>query len=213
MKNVDVYWSHQSPYCYFALDRILRLRGRSDVDINLKPVLPGVIRNPEVFYDEPEVEQQYFVVDTHRTAAFLGLPYDEANPYPVEFQPNTLYHAAEEQPRVNDLYYLTEAANDLGQGWEFLDGVTRLIWDGHNKNWHKGNKLEEAIESVGIDYRVVRESADANKRVYDQRFANNHEELLALGHNGVPTFGYKNEAFFGQDRFDQLLWRMGVTLP
>jgi len=213
LKVVDVYWSHQSPYCYFALDRILQLRSKPDITINLKLVLPGVIRNPEVFYDEPEVEQQYFVVDTHRTAAYLGLPYDEAQPYPVEFQQISLYQAAKEQPRVNDLYYLTAAANDLGHGWEFLDAVTRLIWDGQHKNWHQGDKLRDAIESAGIDCQTIRSSADANEKLYDQQFANNHEELLALGHNGVPTFGYRNEAFFGQDRFDQLLWRIGITLP
>ncbi len=115
MKIVDVYWSHQSPYCYFALDRILQLDERKDTRVNLKLVLPGVLRNPEVFYDVPIVEQRYFDLDTHRTAEFLGLPYGEAQPYPIEFQPGTLYRAAENQPRVFKLYYLTAAANHMTQ--------------------------------------------------------------------------------------------------
>lgn len=31
---------------------------------------------------------------------------------------------------------------------------------------------------------------------------------LAAGHRGVPTVIFAGEAFFGQDRFDVLMWRM-----
>ena len=99
MKKVDVYWSHQSPYCYFAMDRILALNFQPDVDVVLRPVLPGVLRMPEIFADASEIEQRYFDLDTKRTAAFLGLPYGEARPNPVEFQLGTLFRAAKEQPR------------------------------------------------------------------------------------------------------------------
>ena len=40
----------------------------------------------------------------------------------------------------------------------------------------------------------------------------NNEALLAAGHWGVPCFVVGGEPFYGQDRFDQLLWRLGVTL-
>ena len=213
MKIVDVYWSHQSPYCYFALDRILQLGKHEDVQVQLKLVLPGVLRNPEVFYDTPLVEQRYFDLDTHRTAAFLGLPYGEARPYPIEFQAGTLFRAAENQPRVFELYYLTAAANEKGHGWAFLDQVTRFIWNGKHENWHQGNALREAIEKVGIDYAELPKMAAENSASYDDEFAQNHDRLLETGHNGVPTFAYDNEPFFGQDRFDQLLWRMGISLP
>lgn len=213
MKIVEVYWSHQSPYCYFALDRILQLGELNDVQVELKLVLPGVLRNPEVFYDAPLVEQRYFYLDTQRTAEFLGLPYGEAQPYPIEFQPDNLYRATENQPRVFKLYYLTAAANETGHGWAFLNQVTRLIWDGKHKDWHKANALQEAIEKANIDYAELSKQAAENSTKYDSEFAQNHERLLETGHNGVPTFGYKNEPFFGQDRFDQLLWRMGISLP
>ena len=213
MKIVDVYWSHQSPYCYFALDRILQLCERQNVQVNLKPVLPGVLRNPEVFSDAPLVEQRYFDLDTHRTAEFLGLPYGEAQPYPIEFQSGTLFRAAENQPRIFKLYYLTAAANDTDHGWEFLNRVTRLIWGGNHKDWHKANALQEAIEKADLDYDELSKMAAENITKYDSEFALNHKRLLETGHNGVPTFAYENEPFFGQDRFDQLLWRMDISLP
>ncbi len=212
MKNVDVYWSHQSPYCYFSLDRILKLIENDQVNVVLKPVLPGVLRNPEVFYDASEAKQRYFDIDTHRTSGFLGIPYAEARPNPVEFVPGTLYRATSKQPRVYLLYYLTAAANEMGKGWIFLNQITRLIWDGKNQNWHETSTMQKAIESAGLDYNKLKQLADTHSQAYDQEFADNHSNLLEAGHWGVPTYVYNNESFFGQDRFDQLLWRMGVQL-
>jgi len=212
LKIVDVFWSYQSPYCYFALDRILQLGKLKNVQVELKLVLPGVLRNPEVFYDTPLVEQGYFNLDTHRTAEFLGLPYGEARPYPIEFQPGTLFRATENQPRIFKLYYLSAAANEMGRGWAFLNQVTRLIWDGNRKDWHEANALQEAIKKAGINYAELIKLSTENREKYKIEFGRNHDQLLETGHNGVPTFAFNNEPFFGHDRFDQLLWRMNVTL-
>jgi len=32
--------------------------------------------------------------------------------------------------------------------------------------------------------------------------------MYAAGHWGVPLMVYRDEPFYGQDRFDQLLWRI-----
>ena len=209
-KVVNIYWSHQSPYCYFALDRILALNARQDVDVILRLVLPGVLRIPDVFADAPEIEQRYFALDVHRTAAFLDLPYGEARPNPVEFESGTLFRAAQTQPRLYRLYYLTAAAIEHGRGWAFLDQVTRLIWDGTTRDWYAGNALQSAIERAGLNHSELTQRADEGVRGFDAVFVSNHEALLASGHWGVPTFVYEGEPFFGQDRFDQLLWRMGI---
>jgi 2-hydroxychromene-2-carboxylate isomerase len=120
MKTVDVYWSHQSPYCYFSLDRILRLRENSEVTVVLKPVLPGVLRNAAKFTDASTLKEQYFHLDTQRTADDLNLPFSPANPNPVQFQTGTMFRAASVQPRVYELYYQTAASNEMGLGWEAL---------------------------------------------------------------------------------------------
>ncbi|MDJ0608961.1 MAG: DsbA family protein [Kiloniellales bacterium] len=208
-KRVEVFWSHQSPYCYFALDRILALDRRADVEVVLRPVLPGVLRIPEVFQDATELEQRYFDLDVRRTAAFLGLPYGEARPNPVAFQPGTLFRAAGAQPRVHRLYRLTAAADAGGRGWAYLDQVTRLIWDGTSRDWDRGRALDQAAERAGLDPAALNRAAETRGPEFDRGFAANHEALLASGHWGVPTFVLEGEPFFGQDRFDQLLWRLG----
>ena len=211
MKTIRAYWSHQSPYCYFALDRLLALNARPDTSVELCPVLPGVIRDGTLFADRDPIEERYFLLDVARTAEFLGLPYAEANPYPVNFAPGTMYRAAADQPRVFELYNLTAAAIDIGRGWAFLDVVTRLIWDGRTPGWDQDGKFDAALTSAGFDCRALRRSADQNRLRFEQSFTINRQRMLAAGHWGVPMFEFDGEPFYGQDRFDQLLWRINES--
>ncbi len=211
MKIVDFFWSHQSPYCYFTLDRLIKLNKYDGVEVRLNVVLPGVLRIADTFADRGQLEIDYFNHDVRRTAEFLGLDFGEANPYPVEFKTGSKWVAAAEQPRIDKLNYLTQAANELGQGWAFLDQVARLIWDGKTKNWHLDNHFQLAVERTGIEYPQLVEHMKNNKHTYDAIFAANQEKMFSAGHWGVPCYVYKNEAFYGQDRFDQLIWRLGIN--
>ena len=211
MKTVEFFWSHQSPYCYFALDRLLKLNQCDEVEVKLNVVLPGVLRIPDTFVERSELEINYFNHDVGRTADFLNLSFGEANPNPVDFLPGTMWVAAKEQPRIDQLNYLTQAANDLGQGWVFLDKVSRLIWDGKTRNWHTGHHLKLSIEQAGINYSDLLSHLEQNKQNYDALFASNHQKMIESGHWGVPCYVYNNEAFYGQDRFDQLIWRLGIS--
>lgn len=210
MKCVEVYWSHQSPYCYFVLDRLLELAARADVALELRLVLPGLLRNAAAFRDRSRTEQEYFLRDTRRTAAFLGLPYGEPRPYPLELQSGSLYRAAANQPRIGRLNHLTLAAAEVDAAWPFLDRVTRLIWDGKTAGWDEGPALGEAIALAGLELADLETRArDAAER-YEEILAANHQRLIQAGHWGVPVFVYDGEPFYGQDRFDQLLWRIGM---
>ena len=40
----------------------------------------------------------------------------------------------------------------------------------------------------------------------------NHQAMLKIGHWGVPLMAHNGEPFYGQDRFDQLIWRLGIEL-
>ena len=77
--KIEFFGSPQSPYCYFALDRIEALMCDLKVQVVMHPVLPGVTRIPDT-YDRSEKERAYFEQDVARTARFLNLPYDEAVP-------------------------------------------------------------------------------------------------------------------------------------
>jgi 2-hydroxychromene-2-carboxylate isomerase len=42
----------------------------------------------------------------------------------------------------------------------------------------------------------------------DLEISMNQDAQREGGHYGVPLMVFDNEPFFGQDRFDQLIWRM-----
>ncbi len=206
-QSVTLYWSLRSPYCYFVLDRALAMASRPDVVLNLRIVLPGVFRFPKRFAEQGEQRFTYFFLDCKRTAEFLGLPYARPRPDPVLFEPDGR-HASQDQPFIYRLSHLALLANRRGKGLDFLDHVMRLLWDGRTKNWDRGDKLAQAVASAGLDLDEL-DAAIAKQRdsLQDELLANG-EALVACGHWGVPTFVVDGEPFFGQDRFDQVLWRL-----
>ncbi|GAB5468399.1 MAG: 2-hydroxychromene-2-carboxylate isomerase [Rhodospirillales bacterium] len=194
--------SLQSPYCYFALDRLEALRRRG-WRVELRPVAPGILRLPDLFRDRPEIEQRYFATDVSRTAAFLGLPYAEADPYPVAMRPGTLYQAAEAQPRIDRLHGLLHLAVRAGCGFEVYAALMRLIWSGKTGGWDGSGALDALAARFALDLPPARRDPAT-----EALLAENHAALLAAGHWGVPCFVFEDEAFYGQDRIDQLVWRL-----
>ena len=92
----------------------------------------------------------------------------------------------------------------------FIEQVGRLIWGGSVAGWHEGNHLAEATARAGLDLaeldRQIEPSAEAER--LDALIAANQDAQREGGHYGVPLMVFEGEPFFGQDRFDQLQWRM-----
>ena len=208
-RTVEVWYSLQSDYCYFLIDRLLKLPAAS-VQVVLRPVLGLVLRMPEATAHRSKLEQDYFVTDTKRTAAFLGLPHAYPEPSPIQFEPSSLWVASKEQPRIERLYRLFVGANRVGKGLAFLDCIGRGLWDGSQPGWDRSPFISEALGGIGLDHdRVLRENDWPG---VDAELSRNHQAMLDAGHWGVPLMVFEGEPFYGQDRFDQLLWRMGIEL-
>ena len=208
-QRVDVWYSLQSDYCYFLLDRLLKLSS-AGVDVIIRPVLGIVLRMPEATRNRGKIEQQYFWTDTKHTAEYLGLPHAYPDPSPIQFKPGSAWIAAEEQPHVERLYRLFVGANRQEKGLAFLDVVGRGLWDGTNPGWDGSSFLPDAMSKLGLVHDKVMEQTDWSSA--QDELKSNHKAMLEVGHWGVPLMAYKREPFYGQDRFDQLIWRMGVKL-
>lgn len=205
MPQVDIYYSTQSDYCYFLIDRLLGLPEQG-VEVHIRPVLGGVLRQPQRYLHRDQLEQEYFATDTQRVADYLGLPYAYPDPSPIQFKPGSLWIAEPHQPRNELLNRLFVASVEAGHGLDFLDKVVRHLWDGSAPNWHEGDFLERAIKGIGLDMHellVGTSWSDAQKQL-----DNNEADMLQAGHWGVPLMVLDGEPFYGQDRFDHLLWRL-----
>jgi 2-hydroxychromene-2-carboxylate isomerase len=206
--RVDVWYSLQSDYCYFLLDRLIWLSQR-EVDVVIRPVLGIVLRMPQATKDRGEVEQRYFKTDTERTAAYLQLPYAYPDPSPIQFEPGSVWIATREQPLIERLYRLFVGASRAGKSMAFLDHIGRGLWNGANPSWDQSGFLDDGVARIGLQHDQVLESAHWPDVAHE--LENNHDAMLDHGHWGVPLMVYKGEPFYGQDRFDQLLWRMGIN--
>ena len=140
---VDVFWSMRSPYCYISLDRCLALRQDYDIDLVLRPVYPIAIRDTAYFTGISEYMYYripYQGIDTVRSAQFAGMPYLYPRPDPVLQEPNFgPVKPFDEQVLIQKLTRTAVAACDQGLGWEYLNQVSRMMWNGMVNGWDQGD--------------------------------------------------------------------------
>jgi 2-hydroxychromene-2-carboxylate isomerase len=209
---VDVYWSMRSPYCYIALDRLLELREDYDIELNFRPIWPIAIKDPKFFVGIQkymEYRVPYQDLDTLRSAEFAGVPYRYPDPDPVRQKPNFgAVLPMDQQDDIKVLTYTAVAAAEMGKGWEYLDQVSRMMWNGSIRGWNKGDHLKDAIDRAGIDGAKLIAEVKANPKKYDALIDRNQKGQDKAGFGGVPLMVLNDEPFFGQDRIDQLIWRL-----
>lgn len=205
--SVDLYWSFRSPYSYIVTPRVVALAREFDVDVNVRIVHPAAIRNPDYFRHMNPLARPYFLIDSARAAAFHNLPFRRPVPDVIAQDPKSLKIAAE-QPLAVRLGRLGAAAAEAGKGLAFIDEVSRLLWNGETDNWHQGDHLAKAAARAGLDLAALDKAIAERPGHYDACLKDNDAALRAAGHWGVPVFVFEGEPFFGQDRFDLLLWRL-----
>ncbi|RXJ71723.1 disulfide bond formation protein DsbA [Veronia nyctiphanis] len=178
-KAIQVYWSLRSPYSYIGLVRVRKLAEKYGVEVEIKPVLPMVMRRMQV----PPTKKFYIIKDVKR----------EANRYGIEFG----FISDPLGAGVERCYALYQFAKDQGKGNQYLEACARAAWaEGTDLSTNKG--LKRVVESVELDWR------GASTQVNDQRWRfwaqENLLELYSKGLWGVPSFSYGDTSVFGQDK-------------
>jgi 2-hydroxychromene-2-carboxylate isomerase len=202
----DLYWSFRSPYSFLAIGRYRELTETHDLAIDLKPVYPLAIRQPDFFERNHPNWLGYTMRDVARLSQFLDVPMAPPRPDPI-VQDIATRRIAAEQPYIFRLVRLGQAAARRGRGLEFCDEAARLIWGG-TQNWHEGDHLAGAAERAGLNLVELDAEAAADAETLDAEIAANQAALEAAGHWGVPTLVFQREPFFGQDRIALAQWRM-----
>ncbi len=205
--SYDLYWSFRSPYSYFVTKRLVALEREHDVRCNVRVVYPIAVRQPEFFDNNDPLWLSYFMRDIFRCAEFLGLPFGWPSPDPVVMDMATRTYP-KEQPYIYRLSQLGQAATEAGRGLAFLDEVSALIFGGAVRDWHLGDHLAHAAQRAGLDLAVLDDQIAANPDHYDSAIKASQDAQRVGGHYGVPLMVFDGEPFFGQDRFDQMKWRM-----
>jgi 2-hydroxychromene-2-carboxylate isomerase len=203
----DFYFSFRSPYSYLATPQIAALCARYDVVADVRIVRPIAVRIPGFFKQVNPLWPPYLARDTRRVAERLGIPYAWPRPDPIVMNLAT-GEVPQEQPYIMRISRLGAAAVEAGRGLEFLVEAGRVIWSGQVHDWHQGDHIAGAIAAAGLDPQALEAAASAEAERYDAVIAGHEDAQLAAGHWGVPLFVFEGEPFFGQDRIEDLVWRM-----
>jgi 2-hydroxychromene-2-carboxylate isomerase len=186
--TLHFYVSLRSPYTYLAIGRVRRLAEHYGAALQLRFVLPMVMRGLAV----PLAKRLYIVRDAKREAERLGLRFgDIADPVgvPTERGLAVLHHAI---------------AQGRGAAFaeSFLQGVFAEGLDAGSRRGLLAIAARAGVGTAAVDAALAdpswRAVAEANRR-----------ELLALGLWGVPSFRVDDRpALWGQDR----LWMLEQDL-
>ena len=177
--SLTMYYSARSPYSYLGLERAVRLCQKYQCQLEVKPVLPMMMRGLPV----PKSKKMYIFHDTKRQAKLFNIPYGKvADPL---------------GKAVENCYALFEFASQQGKAIDFLLAFGKAV-NSQGVFADQTNGLRSIVEPLGFDWQQVKPYLD-NQR-WRQWAAQNLQELSAFGLWGVPCFQYKQLVTWGQDR-------------
>ncbi|TXI12913.1 MAG: 2-hydroxychromene-2-carboxylate isomerase, partial [Rhizobium sp.] len=156
---------------------------RYDIQMVWRGVRPMAMRGQPL----PRSKQFYILRDTAREADRLGMPFGKIHDPLGE--------------GVWRCLTIAEHAKSVGRLPEFVLAASRASWaEGIDVN--QDAPLRAICEKTGLDWNDC--SAAIGNAEYRQRVEDNTARLGTLGQWGVPTFLFRGEAFWGQDRIQDL---------
>lgn len=193
-KIIDYYFSPTSPWTYFGHGRFVALAGRHGATVSVKPVDLGGSIFPVTgglpVHKRPKARQDYRLLELKRWSAYLDLP---LNPRPRFF------------PVAGSPAARMIVAADLAHGAAAaLDVAVRIlaaVWV-EDRDIADSKTLAAIAAAAGLDAAALAERAGTDE--VERRYQANTEEALARGVFGAPSYIYRNELFWGQDRLEFL---------
>jgi 2-hydroxychromene-2-carboxylate isomerase len=181
--TVDFFFSFRSPYSYLAGPRGFALADRYDVAVRFRGVIPMAMRGQAV----PRAKQLHTMRDVKREAVRLGMPFGPVHD-PIG-------------AGAMRCLLVSEHAVEAGREREFVLEASRAIW-ARGADVSRDGPLRSICEAAGLDWAAC--AAALEDPAIRARVDANTEELLGLGHWGVPVFAFGGELFWGQDRIEDL---------
>lgn len=195
-KTIDYYFSPMSPWTWLGHDRLVALAGKHGASIDVKPVdygrifpqsggLPLAKRAPQ--------RQKYRLVELERWREYLGVP---LTIQPKHFPYDTLAAAL--------LILAVKRAVGGDAALNLTGAILRGCWV-EERNMADEGELKAALVAQGLDSGLLAESKDGACAAEHDHLT---QEAIERDVFGAPTYVYRDEPFWGQDRLDLLAWRL-----
>lgn len=177
---IELYLSFRSPYSYVAIPQFLELRDRYGIEVDVRPVLPMVMRGLPV----PRAKRLYIARDAKREADRLRVPLGRVcDPLGKGIG--------------NAMAVFHHCAGPRGIGLDFFHSIAKGSWS-EGRDIAQLPELIELAERGGVGEADVRAAiAEGGWKEWAQ---SNRDALTEAGLWGVPSFRIGGYATWGQDR-------------
>jgi 2-hydroxychromene-2-carboxylate isomerase len=189
-KSVDYYFSPMSPWTYLGHARFAAMARKHGATVAVKPVDYGRIFPVSGGLPLPKrapQRQAYRLVELARWRDHLGVP---LNVQPKFFPFDTKLAT-----------FAIIAAADADSAMKLAEAIMRACW-AEEKNMADETSLSAVIRASGLDADALLRKARTPEIA--ARFDAFTEEAIARQVFGAPTYVYRDELFWGQDRLDFL---------
>ena len=196
-KTIDYYFSPVSPWTYLGHARFTEIARRHGASIAPKPVDYGRIfplSGGLPVAKRPPQRQAYRLVELERWRNHLGVP---MNIQPKYFPYDT---------RLATLAII--AAGDADKAMKLAGAFLRGCW-AEERNMADEAEVHAVIRGAGLNSGALLTQANAPETA--SRYEAFTDEAIARQVFGAPTYVYKDELFWGQDRLEFLDRALATT--
>ena len=189
-KIIDYYLSPMSPWTYLGHARFQAIAKKHGASIQVKPVDVGRIfpvSGGLPVSKRPPQRQAYRLVELTRWSGFLGVPlnlHPKFFPYDAQLATHVIL-----------------AADSSDAAMRLTGAMLSGCWK-DEKNMADEKEIERAIRQCGTDPGALLSRARSPEIA--ARYEALNEEAIARQVFGVPTYVYRDELFWGQDRLEFL---------
>jgi len=192
-RNVEYFFTPVSPFTYLGHDRFVAIAGRHGVSIDVKPVDLGpvfAVSGGVPLKQRAPQRQAYRLVELGRWSKHLGLPLNlQPRHFPVP-------------PALASKLILASLSQQGAVGALKLTGaLLRAVW-AEERNIAESDTLAAIASEQGFDAASLAERAAAAD--IRERYDALTQEAIDRQVFGAPTYIYRDEPFWGQDRLDFL---------
>lgn len=192
-EGIDYYLAPVSPFTYLGHERFVAIADRHGAPISVKPIDLGRVfplSGGVPLKQRAPQRQSYRLVELARWSKHLGVPLNlqpRHFPVPAEIASKWILAVQSEQGTVGAL--------------RMTGALLRAVW-AEERNIADIDTLVAIASEQGFDAKPLAERAAAPE--IGERYRALTQEAIDRQVFGVPTYFYRDEPFWGQDRLDFL---------
>lgn len=190
-KTIDYYLTLNSPWAYMGSQRFAEIVARHGAEVRVKPVNFGEIfprTGGQPLPKRAPERQAYRMMELKRWSKHLGIP--------IHLEPK--FFPAAEQTAAG---MVIAAGESGGKPLELAQAFGRAVWE-EERNIADEETCKSIARETGHDAEALLARTKAESM--PQHYAALTEEAISRGVFGAPSYVYKDEIFWGQDRLDFL---------